>query len=129
MTRYISKIILSGILMAGLCSGLNIGYAEEKKDPNIIEEVKMKKMTGEVDGISRNFISILYGQDEKTSYAMAFDIDKNVKIENKTDLKQINVGNTVTVTYQEKTEKPKDDKDGKKIKVKNRTVKNIVFVK
>jgi hypothetical protein len=129
MKRYMSKIILSGILMTGLCGGLSIGYAEEKEGPNIIKEVIMKKMTGEVAGISQNFISILYGQDEKTSYEMAFDIDKDVKIENKGDLKQINTGNIVIVTYEETTEKPKDDKEGKKIKVKNRTVKRIVFVK
>jgi hypothetical protein len=129
MTGYISKVILSGILMIGLCCGFSIGYAAEKENPNIIKETAMKKMTGEVQGISRNFISILYAQDEKTSYEMAFDIDKDVKIENKADLKNINVGNIVTVTYQETTEKPKDDKDGKKIKVKNRTVKRIVFVK
>ncbi|MCX5693110.1 MAG: hypothetical protein NTX47_05450 [Candidatus Omnitrophica bacterium] len=128
MTRYISKIILSWILMTGLCGGLGIGYAEEKEDPNIIKEVMMKKMTGEVAGISQNFISILYGQDEKTSYEMAFDIDKDVKIENKEDLKQINIGNIVAVSYEETTEKLKDDKEGK-IKVKNRTVKRIVFIK
>jgi hypothetical protein len=129
MKRCISKIILSGILMMGLCGAIGIGYAEEKEDPNIIKEVMMKKMKGEVQGISQNFISILYGQDEKTSYEMAFDIDKDVTIENKADLKQINVGNIVIVTYEEATEKPKDDKEGKKIKVKNRTVKRIVFIK
>jgi len=128
MKSYISKIILSGILMIGLCATLGIGYAEEKGDPNIIKEVIMKKMKGEVAGISQNFISILYGQDEKTSYEMAFDIDKDVKIENKADLKQINIGNIVTVAYEETTEKLKDDKKGK-IKVKNRTVKRIVFIK
>jgi hypothetical protein len=129
MARYISKIILSGVLMAGLCTGLGIGYAAEKDDPDIIKEVTMKKMTGEVEGISQNFISILYSQDKKASYEMAFSIDKDVKIENKADLKEISVGNIVIVTYQETTEKPKDDKDGKKIKVKNRIVKRIIFVK
>ena len=80
MARYISKIILSGVLMAGLCTGLGIGYAAEKDDPDIIKEVTMKKMTGEVEGISQNFISILYSQDKKASYEMAFGIDKDVKI-------------------------------------------------
>ena len=129
MKRYISKIIVSGILITGLCVGLGIGYAAEKENPNIIKEVATKKMTGEVQGISKNFIAILYAQDEKTSYEMAFDVDKDVKIENKKDLKEIKVGNIVAVTYQETTEKPKDDKDGKKIKVQNRTVKRIIFIK
>jgi hypothetical protein len=130
MKRYIPKIILSGILMIGLCAAFGIGYAKEKEDPNIIKEVTVKKITGEVMGISQNFISVLYGIDEKkqASLEMAFDIDKDVKIENKVDLKQINIGNIVTVTYEEITEKLKDDKE-KKIKIKNRTVKRIVFIK
>jgi len=130
MTRYISKIILTGILMVGLCGMLGIGYAEEKEDPNIIKEVTTKKITGEVMGISRNFIAVYYLTDEKKqiSREMAFNIDKDVKIENKADLKQINVGNIVTVTYEETTEKRKDDKEGK-IKVKNKLVKKIGFIK
>jgi hypothetical protein len=129
MKKYISKIILSIILMTGLC-GLGIGYAEEKEDPNIIKEVKTKKITGEVMGISRNFISVFYWTDEKKqkSLEMALNIGNDVKMENKADLKQINVGNIVTVTYEETTEKRKDDKEGK-IKVKNKIVKKIVFVK
>jgi hypothetical protein len=129
MKRCISRIILSGILITGLCGAFGIGYAAEKENSDIIKEVATKKMTGEVQGISKNFISILYSQDEKTSYEMAFDVDKDVKIENKKDLKQINIGNIVTVSYEETTEKPKDDKDVKKIKVKNRTVKRIIFIK
>jgi len=130
MKRYISKIILSGILMTGLCGGLGIGYAEEKEDPNIIKEVTTKKITGEVMGISRNFIAVFYWKDEKKqdSLEMALNIDKGVKIENKKDLKEISVGNIVTVTYEETTEKRKDDKEGK-IKVKNKLVKKIVFIK
>jgi len=118
-----NKIIYLGlILVLGLAAG---AFAEEaKNEPK--EIVATKTITGEVSGISSNFIAIMYGVDKKNeaSLEMALAVGKDVVIEHKDTLKNIGVGDTVKAVYEEKTEK--DEKEN--IRVKSRIVKKITFL-
>jgi hypothetical protein len=127
------KMIMSLILFSGLICSVNAAEkgAEDKEEPKKI--TLEKTVSGDVSGISPNFIAILYGQDKKTSYEMALVIDKNTKVERKKSLKEIGAGDTVSVKYEEttqthkeKTEKGKE-KDITKILV--RLAKVVSFVK
>jgi len=90
--------------------------------------VAVKELQGEVSGISSNFIAILYGQDKKTSYEMALTVDKDVKIENRKSLKDIGVGDIVSVSYEETAETKKEgDKDI--TRVVSRVVKKVRFIR
>jgi hypothetical protein len=91
------------------------------------ENAEIKTITGEVGGISPNFIAIMYGSDSKSEIAleMALSIDKNVQVEHKESLKEIGFGDTVTVAYEEKSAQ---DPEGN-IRVKSRVAKKITFLK
>ena len=129
MVKNILKLGFAIILASGLFCISDIALAEEKTNPDtrIKEEIVIKEVKGEVTGISPNFIAVLYGEDTKrqVSLEMAFDVTKDAKIENKKNLTDIRVGDTVTVTYEEKTEKNKEGK----VRVKGKLVKKIVFKK
>jgi len=56
---------------------------------------------------------------------MALTVAKDVKVEHKDNLSQIGPGDTVSVTYEEKTQK--DEKGN--IRVKSRAAKKITFLK
>lgn len=85
-----------------------------------------KKLDGEVAGISADFIAIDCGLNEKKTAAreMAFKLDKNVKVEVKKSIKEIGVGDTVSVTYEEIAET-----NGKIIRNLGRTVKSVRFLR
>lgn len=104
----------------------------EVEEKSIIKST-MKEVNGEVSGISSNFIAILYGQDEKTSYEIALTIDKDVTIERKKSLKDIEVGDIVSVQYKETTEtyKEKTETGTEKdiTKLLSRVVKVVTFIK
>lgn len=119
----IKKMIISGILV--LCfSGIGFIRAEEEAK----KTVAVKELQGEVSGISSNFIAILYGQDKKTSYEMALTLDKDVRIEDRKSLKDIGVGDVVSVSYEETTETKKQD-DKEVTRVMGRVVKKIRFIR
>jgi len=104
------------------------GFAQEAKKSTV-----EKTVSGEVSGISPNFIAIIYGQDKKTSYEMALPIDKNTKVERKDSLKEIGAGDTVSVKYEEITqahkEKTQKGKEKEVTKTLGRLAKVITFVK
>lgn len=131
----ITRILLAAVLVLGL---VGTGVAAEVKTKEVkakevqVEEkgekiVKVtKEITGEVAGISNNFIAVDYAIDFKEGAAleMAFNIGKDIKIEYKKSLSEIGVGDTVAVIYEEITTK---DKEGK-IKKTERLPKVIKFI-
>lgn len=123
------RTIIAAVLVLGL---VGIGEAEEGKEKKIIKS-EMKEVTGEVGGISKNFLAILYGQDKDASYEMALTIDKDVKLKGKNSLSEIGPGDTVSVSYEEKAETYKEnDEKGKEkdvTKVLSRVVKAVTFIK
>ena len=89
------------------------------------EETASKSLTGEVAGISPSFIAVTYGQDSETSYEMAFNLDAKVKIMGAKELKEILMGDTVSVSYDEKFQK--DEKGN--VRINGRQVNVITLVR
>ena len=119
----IIKGVMMGILV--LCF-MGTALAEPEEEAKKI--VVVKEMQGEVSGISSNFIAIVYGQDKKASYEMALTMDKDVKVEDRKSLKDIGVGDIVSVSYEETTETKKEgDKDISRVV--SRVVKKIRFIR
>jgi hypothetical protein len=82
------------------------------------EETLEKTLDGEIAGVSPNFIAIDYGQDEKTSYEMTFNITKDTRLERIKNIKQLKPGDTVWVSYKERV-----IKKGKEVRVLERVLK------
>lgn len=98
----------------------NIGKAEEETRITVVQ----KTVNGEVGGIGPNFIAVTYEVDEKAAYEIAFNLDKDVKFKNKKGLNEINLGDMVSVRYEETIEEK-----GKERRVLKRQVKEIIFLK
>jgi len=117
------------ILTLAFCGFLTlcIGFAQENqenKENNI--EVALKEATGVIGSLSANFIAIETGVDAQQGAATeaAFNLSKNVRIEHKNSLKEIKVGDTVTVSYEETIETRDDGR-----KMRKTSVKTITFLK
>jgi hypothetical protein len=113
------KFILVLILILGL---RGMGFAKEEKSapqspvqPSPVtlseeavkaeepkEETLEKTLDGEIAGVSPNFIAIDYGQDEKSSFEMTFNITKDTRLERIKNIKQLKPGDTVWVSYNER---------------------------
>lgn len=119
---FILPIIVMGLTVPADAQQGSTQQPQEEK-----EEIARKSVSGEVGGISANFIAVAYGMSEKeqSSMEMAFDVDKNVKIEHKKSLKEIGLGDTVEVVYDEIK---KIDAQGK-VKSSRRLARVIVFVR
>lgn len=115
--------VMIGILVLCFIPAALAALEEESRTTVVVKEMK-----GEVSGISSSFIAILYGQDKNTSYEMAFTMDKNVKLEDKKSLKEIEPRDIVTVSYEETSETKKVD-DKEVTRVMSRVVKRIRFVR
>jgi hypothetical protein len=117
------------IVMLLLCLG-GIAAAEEgqtgKGEPQVTTATK--EMTGEVSGISKNFIALVYGESKDAALEMTFAVDKDVKVERKKGVSEIGVGDTVSVTYDETTETIERE-NKKETRIKERVAKVITFVK
>jgi hypothetical protein len=126
----IIKFGLVVILVLGLAP-LSLAQ-ENKNEEEVTKKTLDKEISGQVSGISANFIAVLYDKDKKRSYEMALIIDKNTKVEHKNKLKEIQIGDTVLVKYAEttKTYKVETEKGQKKdvTKVLGRQVKTVVFL-
>lgn len=111
------------LVVMGIIPGIAFGQAppEEK------EEIARKSVSGEVSGVSANFIAVAYGikEKEQSSLEMAFDVDKDVKIEHKKSIKEIGLGDTVEVVYDEIK---RFDAQGK-IKSSRRLARVVVFLR
>lgn len=123
MRHFIIAILCAA---AALLPALSFAAAEKPALPH--EETASKSVSGIVSGVSANFIAVEYGTAEKGGGAaleMAFNIGKSVAIENKKSIKDIVLGDTVEVNYNEIT---KFDGEGKKIGVR-REAKKVAFLR
>lgn len=133
-------ILALGLSTAALAQEQNIKKTDEIKPaakPQATKEAPVKKeateertvsvpkeIEGKVSGISPNFIAIAYGESKQASLEMAFDLNKNVKVNHKKSLSEIAMGDTVKVDYDEIT-RTRDD--GKKIS--RRAAKMVTFLR
>lgn len=97
----IGKVGLSILLLAAMGLIPMIAFGQSPQEEK--EEKTSKSVSGEVTGVSANFIAVAYGINEKeqSSLEMAFDVDKNVKIDHKKSIKEIGLGDMVEVVYDE----------------------------
>jgi len=91
-----------------------------------VTKVETKEVTGEVGGISKDFIAVVYKKDDAShaSYEVALPIQGTPILQHISNLKQIKVGDTVTVQYDEMI---KTDENGKNAVV-GRNAKSITFI-
>lgn len=140
MLQKVFKSILVLILILGI---RGIGFTqEEKSTPSSLasevqasgqepsaksdqpkEEIIEKTLDGTIAGVSPNFLAIDYGQDEKTSYEMTFNITKDTRLERIKDIRSLKTGDTVWVRYNEKI-----IKIGKEVRVLDRVLKVLRFL-
>ena len=100
----------------------------DEKSKRVVARVA-KEIQGEVAGISKDSIAIIYNRNEATGeeYEMSFPVAKEVDIVHKKSINEIAVGDTVNVQYEETTEKSAEDKE-KDLEIK-RQVKVITFLR
>ncbi|MCM8801383.1 MAG: hypothetical protein NC912_05195 [Candidatus Omnitrophica bacterium] len=115
-----SKKLILGIIIFLTFNIINIGKAQEETKIIVLQ----KTVNGEVGGIGPNFIAVTYEVDENAAYEIAFDLDKEVRFRNKKGLNEINLGDMVSVRYEETIEEGKQTR-----RVLKRKVKEIVFLK
>jgi len=115
--------IIIGLIML-LSAPLLAQEAQENKKKNI--EVTMKEATGVISALSANFIAVETGIDPSTGIPReeAFNLDKNVRVLHKNSLKEIKVGDTVTVGYEETIETTDTGR-----RIRSTSVKTITFLK
>lgn len=82
-------------------------------------EVATKTITGEISGISSNFIALLCGVNPQSGAAseMAFNLDKGVQVEHKNSLKDLMLEDMVDIVYDEITVTDKEGKQSSKRQV------------
>jgi hypothetical protein len=110
---------------------VNISFAqneaskkEDKDKPRVTTVIK--ELQGELSGIGHNSLSITYQRDTEKGieYDMLFYLDKkNIKLQHKKSLSEINLGDMVNVSYDEVNE----ETDGG-IKTK-RIAKEVSFIR
>ena len=132
MKKGLEKILLltSGLLIGGALIYLpsypsinNNLYAQEVKE-KVKSEKTLKLLTGEVGGLGPNFIAIVYEKDEEKGieYEIALPLAKDASFQSIQNLKELEVGDKVTIQYEEETstykEKVKDTKGEEKEELK-----------
>lgn len=126
MENKMTKIAGKGKLSLAILSlFLFLSPVSAQEAPQVIRTVKLKEVRGEVSGISSNFIAVLYGKDADTSYEIALNTDAKTRVERKNSLKDIAVGDTVFVSYEETIE----TKKGEKPRILGRVVKLVRFLR
>lgn len=117
------SFLLKAIVICGLVAGLTTpAFAAEEKSAgkgakgkqtegrNVIKTVS-KEITGQVSAISKNFIAVVYQANKNNEYEMGLYIEGVPELERVKDFAQIQAGDTVTVVYDEATEKDEEDKE------------------
>jgi hypothetical protein len=115
MLRNKLRVIITIPLMLGVFGFLVFPFvfaadnqsAQQAEQPK--REVFAREVTGEIAGISSNFIAVIYGQTDKESLEMALPMDKTTKGSIR-KLSEIKLGDMVSVTYEETVETKKDEK-------------------
>lgn len=101
MCSRIAKIGLTAVLVLSFCV---LGFTEDKGTKKEVKAAKaQKEVTGEVSGISKDSIAVVYKKDsvKGEEYEISFPIDKTTRLTGVNDLKKIKLGDTVAVVYED----------------------------
>ncbi len=96
---------------------------KNSEESNIIKSVG-KEITGQVSGVSKDYIGVIYQADKNTESEMGILIKGVPVLERVTGLEQIEMGDTVTVEYSEVTERDDNDQE-----IMKHVATKIIFVK
>lgn len=120
------RFMILALVFAAFIAAAGAGYCAE--DPSKVKETTVAKtVTGIATGVSPKFIAVEYGASLKDGAAleMAFNVDREVRIKNKRSLKDIGMGDTVTVDYDEIT---KTNLEGKVLSSR-RVARSVSFIR
>lgn len=108
--KAITKITINMVCVAVLIFGISIEALAQAKDNQKEKEktkitTRQKEVQGEVVSISKDYISVLYNRDSKKGieYEMLLPIDENTKLERIKNIKELNVGDTINIEYEEES--------------------------
>ncbi len=122
MKRIIFATLILGIVLTVPAAATEKNAEPQGEAPKIKRQVITKKVSGEVAGISGNFIAVDYKQEGNAIYELALTMDKNTKSSYKS-LKEISIGDLVVVTYEETVETV----EGKNPRTLSRLAKAVEF--
>jgi hypothetical protein len=124
MKRIIFAALISGIILTLPAAAAEKNAQPQGEATKIKRQAVIKKISGEVGGISSNFIAVDYEKDGKALHEIALAMDKNTK-GSQVDLKEIRLADTVLVTYEETVE----TKEGQKPKIIKRLAKTVELLR
>jgi len=120
---YPCGIIYIGLMGVLILSIVGVVFAQEKEKAkkSLIQEV-----SGEVSAISKDFIAIVYKRDAQrgSEEEIGLPLAKDVRLEHKKSLDEINVGDIVSVQLEEYVD---EDESGKKVN--KRRAKIVSFIR
>jgi len=90
---------------------------ESKKETEEVTVVEVKQVNGELGFVSKDYVSVVFTQDG-IDYDMVFYLpedSKDLEVVNKKKLKDINVGEQITVQYELVSQGTDQDKKEKRI--------------
>ncbi len=121
MISKIAKITVTAVIFLSFTCLLS---AQEAKTEKKIE-TREKEVSGKITSLSSNFLAVESGIDQNEGAALesAFNLDKNVRVIHKKNLKELNIGDTVSVGYEETIETMEDGR-----KMRKSAVKTITFL-
>jgi len=104
----------------------NSGSANVKEEAKeeVVTSVSSKEITGQVGGISKDYIGVTYLGEKNIEYEMGIYIEGTPELERIKNFAQIQIGDTVTVKYDEVSEMGEDGKE-----IARHVAKKIIFVK
>lgn len=123
--RNLAKTLIAATaLLLTISHTVSAQEAQQGQEPKAA--VSMKQITGTVSGLSARHLSVLYSSDPErgASLEAAFNLDKDVRVIHKQSLKEIAVGDTVSVAYEETVTRTAEGKSMRSTKV-----KSITFLK
>lgn len=124
-------LILSGLIIIVLTLAIT-GVAQTGKEKALVGKEmkqstgKVSEITGEISGISKHYLSVVYDRDltKGIEYELLLPIDKDMQIKNKKSVSELNVGDTISMQYEENV--VTDSKEKQALKRKSR---ELNFVK
>ena len=85
----------------------NSSFLEAKEEPGAANKksamANLKSVKGQVGILRSKYIEIEYAQDKDGAYSMVFPIPKDIEIQNKKSIDEIQQGDTVELIYEERT--------------------------
>jgi len=96
--------IISAVLAMGLVLPINGSlFAQGKNEDKKLIMRTSNEVIGEISAMGKNFIALIYERDKEkgTEYEMLLPIDAGIKLEHKKNMSELQVGDTVTIQYED----------------------------